>query len=152
MSVVDLLGPDGRGPLWGTASDDLNATLLAWPSGEGTPEHVNDSCDVLVVVLAGEGVIELDGETLPLATGTCALVEKGRRRRIAAGAPGIRYLTVHLRRGGLQLGRFERPSAGTASGMTDQAPPDRDDVGLDEPEGDEPPAEGEEEEPAPADR
>ena len=35
--------------------------------------------------------------------------------------------------------------------MTDQAPPDRDDVGLDEPEGDEPPAEGDDEEPAPPD-
>lgn len=34
------------------------------------------------------------------------LVEKGRSRRIEAGQDGIRYLSVHLRRPGLQLGRF----------------------------------------------
>jgi hypothetical protein len=30
---VDLDGLDGRGPLWGIASADLNATVLCW--GEG---------------------------------------------------------------------------------------------------------------------
>ena len=29
------------GPLWGAASDDLNATLLEWPAGKGPAEHVN---------------------------------------------------------------------------------------------------------------
>ena len=114
MTVVDLLADEGRGPLWGTASDDLNATLLAWPPGEATPEHVNESRDVLVVVLAGDGVIEIDGEPLAVRAGTCALVEKGRRRRLTAGADGIRYLTVHLRRGGLELGRFDRAGPGTS--------------------------------------
>ena len=32
-AVVDLLSPSGTGPLWGLASSDLNATLLAWPPG-----------------------------------------------------------------------------------------------------------------------
>ena len=30
--VVDLIGTRGTGPLWGTETEDLNATLLAWPS------------------------------------------------------------------------------------------------------------------------
>ena len=147
MPVADLLGPVGRGPLWGLESTDLNATLLAWPPGEGPAEHVNEQCDVLVVVLAGGGTLALDDDEHQLQGGSCALVEKGRRRRITAGADGIRYLTVHLRRGGLQLGRFDRRGPGNAARMTDQAPPDRDDVGLDEPEGTEPPTEGGEGEP-----
>src|SRR5688500_9901441 len=85
-------GDDGRRPArrrrarpaLGLASDDLNATLLAWPTGESTPEHVNAERDVLVVVLEGSGAVEVDGETLPVRAGSCVLVAKGSRRRIAA--------------------------------------------------------------------
>src|SRR5206468_2376056 len=28
------------GPIWGAASDDLNATILLWPPGGGPEEHV----------------------------------------------------------------------------------------------------------------
>lgn len=44
MPVVDLLSGEGRGPLWGDATEYLNLTLLAWPEGQGAPEHVNDAC------------------------------------------------------------------------------------------------------------
>jgi quercetin dioxygenase-like cupin family protein len=103
--VVHLLAPSGSGPLWGTASDDLNATLLAWPAGAGTPEHVNDERDVLVVVIEGGGSLEVDGEELAVGAGDAVLVPKGSRRRASAGSGGIRYLSVHLRRGGLQIAR-----------------------------------------------
>ena len=48
------------------ASADLNATLLAWPPGEGTPDHVNADRDVLVgaVAPAARGV---DDEAVPRA-------------------------------------------------------------------------------------
>ena len=101
--VVDLLARDGEGPLWGTASDDLNATLLAWPAGAGTPEHVNDERDVVVVGVAGSGTLTVDGEAHPIGAGTAAVVGKGRRRRIEAGPAGLRYLTVHRLRGGLSV-------------------------------------------------
>lgn len=42
---VDLLRLSGAGPLWGMASGDLNATLLAWPPGHGVAEHTNISFD-----------------------------------------------------------------------------------------------------------
>jgi quercetin dioxygenase-like cupin family protein len=101
----DLAAGAGRGPLWGAESDDLNATLLAWPPGESTPEHVNDERDVLVVVVAGGGTIELDGEPHELRAPTAVLVSKGLRRRFVAGLDGIRYVTAHVRRGGLQISR-----------------------------------------------
>ena len=105
--VVDLAAGDGRGPLWGAASNDLNATLLVWPPGDGPPEHVNDERDVLVVVVAGDGVLELDGEPRPLRAPAAALIAKGARRRLVAGRGGIRYVSAHLARGGLRI----RPSS-----------------------------------------
>src|SRR5262245_42251088 len=38
------------GPLWGLASQELNATLLEWGPGEGPAEIVNAERDVLVFV------------------------------------------------------------------------------------------------------
>ncbi len=95
-----------RGPVWGVASEDLNATLLVWPPGEGPVEHVNVERDVLYVVLGGGGTLTIDGEERSLREGDALVVEKGRSRRLAAGPEGIRYLTAHLRREGLPLKRF----------------------------------------------
>jgi quercetin dioxygenase-like cupin family protein len=102
-AVVDLLAGEGPGPVWGVESEELNATLLAWPEGRGAEEHVNAERDVLVVGVAGSGTIALDGEEHPLGAGTAVLVAKGVARRVEAGPAGLRYLTVHRRRGGLQV-------------------------------------------------
>ncbi len=57
------------GPVWGAASDDLNATLLEWPAGGGPAEHVNAERDVLYVVLAGTATLTVDGEPQELRAG-----------------------------------------------------------------------------------
>ena len=107
MEGVDLLGPEGTGPLWGTASDDLNATLLVWPADHVVAEHVNPELDVLLVALEGDAVVTIDAEESRLAAGQALLVPKGAARAIRAGAAGVRYLSVHRRRGPLQIA--ERP-------------------------------------------
>jgi quercetin dioxygenase-like cupin family protein len=94
------------GPVWGAASADLNATLLDWPRGEGPAEHVNEQLDVLYVVLAGSATLTVDGEPRQLGAGEAAIVDKGARRALVAGPDGVRYLTAHKRRGGLELKRF----------------------------------------------
>ena len=101
--AVDLLSPTGTGPLWGMASMDLNATLLAWPAGHEVAEHVNAELDVLVVVLGGRGSVAIDGEEHELAACGAILIPCGARRRITAGETGVRYLSVHRRRGPLQI-------------------------------------------------
>ena len=101
--TVDLLGRSGIGPLWGMASTDLNATLLAWPPAHEVAEHVNGELDVLVVVLDGHGTAIIDGETHDLVARSAILIPRGTRRRITAGEAGIRYLSVHRRRGPLQI-------------------------------------------------
>jgi quercetin dioxygenase-like cupin family protein len=96
--VVDLLRSAGHGALWGADTEDLNATLLAWPAGGGPEEHVNRERDVVLVVLAGEAEVAVDGEPHLVHAGEALVVEKGRRRSIVAGPDGVRYLTIHRRR------------------------------------------------------
>jgi hemerythrin-like domain-containing protein len=90
-------------PGWSAASEELNATLLVWKAGAGPPEHVNAERDVLVVVLAGSLTLSVDGDARKLAVGEAAIIDKGRRRAIAAGPDGTRYLSVHRRRPNLQI-------------------------------------------------
>jgi quercetin dioxygenase-like cupin family protein len=102
-AVVDLLSGTGTGPLWGMASRDLNATLLAWPPGHEVAEHANTEVDVLLVGIGGGGVVVIDQWKHALAPGHVLLVEKGSLRTIRAGADGLRYLSVHKRRGPLTV-------------------------------------------------
>lgn len=92
-----------RGPIWGAESDDLNATLLEWPPAGGPPEHVNDTLDVLLVVVDGSATVTVDGDERQLTPGEALIVGRGRTRRIVAGPEGVRYLTAHRRRPPLQI-------------------------------------------------
>ena len=99
---VDLAGmPSGAGPLWGMQSEELNATLLEWPPGGGVAEHVNDELEVLVLVLAGSASVSVDGTEHELTAGGLLLVPRGSARSLSAGRGGVRYLSVHRRRGPL---------------------------------------------------
>lgn len=101
--VVDLSCGAGSGPLWAMASHDLNATLLAWPAGDAVADHVNAELDVLVVVLDGVATITIDGAPHELRAPATILIPRGTRRAIRAGDGGTRYLSVHRRRGPLQI-------------------------------------------------
>ena len=91
------------GPLRGLESEELNATLLEWGPGEGPAEMVNSERDVLLFVHEGSLTLTLDGVERELTPGDVVIVEKGMRRRFVAGPGGVRYLTAHRRRGGLQI-------------------------------------------------
>ena len=93
----------GIGPLWGMASNDLNATLLAWEPGNEISEHVNIDFDVLIVVLAGSATVTIDAQPHALTASGAILIERGTRRAVRAGADGVRYLSIHRRRGLLQI-------------------------------------------------
>lgn len=101
--VVDLSAPRGSGPLWGAETEDLNATLLAWPARGGPGAHVNNERDVILVVLAGSATVTIDGAQHALHAAEAVIVEKGRSRTVAAGPDGVRYLSVHLRRPPLRI-------------------------------------------------
>jgi quercetin dioxygenase-like cupin family protein len=104
-AVVNLLQPTGVGPLWGLASSDLNATLLVWTAGHELAEHTNTERDVLLIVFEGSAVATVEGDEHHLAVGSALLIDKGKSRSFRAGDDGIRYLSVHTRRGPLQIER-----------------------------------------------
>lgn len=105
LQEAEARSAEGTGPLWGTETEDLNATLLAWPPGAGPAEHVNDERDVLVVVLAGSATVTIDGEARAIDAGEALPIPKGTARLIAAGPDGVRYVSVHTRRPPLQIAR-----------------------------------------------
>jgi quercetin dioxygenase-like cupin family protein len=58
---------------------------------------------VLIFVAEGSATVTVDREERQLAAGERLIVDKGRRRKITAGAGGVRYLSVHLRRPPLEI-------------------------------------------------
>ena len=100
---VDLLAGDGHGPLWGTASQELNATLLAWPPGHTVAEHVNAERDVLLVVVEGAATVIIDDADHLLRAPAAILIPRRSSRRIVVGPDGVRYLTSHRVRPGIEL-------------------------------------------------
>jgi mannose-6-phosphate isomerase-like protein (cupin superfamily) len=110
VEVVDARTIVGRGPAWGTATPDLNATVLVWRPGEGQPLHVNHERDVVLVVVDGSGTVTIDDEQRLVAAGMLVVVPRGTTRSIVAHDEGMRCVTVHRRRDGLTIGRPEAPA------------------------------------------
>ena len=104
-TVVDLAAlvqdDSGRQPVWAYQGTDLNANLLVWDDGEGVSEHVNGEVDVLIVGIAGIGVVSVNDVEHPLRAGQAIVVPKGTRRAIRASGSRFAYLTCHRRRAGL---------------------------------------------------
>ena len=113
-SVVDLYeelaAGEQAGVVWTLEQgDDINVNLVRFPPGRGVDEHVNEEVDVLVVGISGSGLVEVDGCEHHLRPGTVAFVPKGARRSTGSESEDFAYLTVHRRRGPLQIGGFPIP-------------------------------------------
>jgi quercetin dioxygenase-like cupin family protein len=95
----------GRGVVWTLrTSEDLNANLVRFEDGGGVGEHVNEEVDVILVGVTGSGSVVVDGYEHALGAGKLVLVPKGSRRSTRSVSEGFAYLTVHKRRGPLQIG------------------------------------------------
>jgi quercetin dioxygenase-like cupin family protein len=108
--VAQAQAATGRGPIWTNTCDDLNVNLLMFRAGEEIEEHVNSELDVLVVGIAGEGVISVDGEPHPLPPGRTMIIPKGARRSTHVMGERFAYLTCHRRRAGLMPTIGKRPA------------------------------------------
>lgn len=93
------------GVIWKLPHDgDLDGNLVRLAAGRSIDEHVNDDVDVLIVVRTGDGRLAVDGTSHLLGESALALVPRGARRSLTAGAHGITYLSIHRRREGLTVG------------------------------------------------
>jgi quercetin dioxygenase-like cupin family protein len=103
--IVDLAalatsGPDA-GPVWTHQTNDLNVNLVVFTAGNGVAEHVNAEVDVLVVGIAGQGRVDMDGRAHSLGAGQALVIPNGARRAIRAESARFAYLTCHRRRAAL---------------------------------------------------
>ena len=85
-------------------SSQLNANLVRFETGDGVGAHVNDEVDVIILGISGTGFVEVDGREHPVSNGTMTFVPKGVRRSTRSASGDFAYLTVHRRRGPLQIG------------------------------------------------
>ncbi len=90
-----------RGPAWRLTDAELNANLLVFDHGQGIELHRNNSVDVLIVGVAGQGSLIIDAATHPIWAGRAVLVPRGSERSITAESDRFAYLTVHQARGPL---------------------------------------------------
>jgi len=86
------------------ASDDLNANLVRFGTGRGVGEHVNVEVDVLYLGVSGSGFVEVNGEEHALSAGKLIFAPRDACRSTRSTSEDFAYLTVHRRRGPLQIG------------------------------------------------
>lgn len=99
FDASQVLTEIGDGVDWSLArSGDLNCNLVRLDPGHDIGDHVNHDLDVVIIVIAGSGTIEIDGISSSLRPNVLADAPKGSSRRIEAGPDGLGYFTVHRRR------------------------------------------------------
>jgi quercetin dioxygenase-like cupin family protein len=103
-NLREVITAAGEGAVWTLrGSEDPNANLVRFTRGRGVDEHTNTEVDVIFVGVSGSGVVTIDGDEHPLSAGTLAFAAKGTRRSSRSSSAEFAYLTVHRRRGPLQI-------------------------------------------------
>lgn len=99
MQKVDFREvPGSQGAIWGTETEDLDATLVRWNPGSGVASHTNSEVDVIMVVLEGQATVIVDGQAQELGVGTSVVIPKNVPRQVTAGSETLTYLNIHKRR------------------------------------------------------
>jgi quercetin dioxygenase-like cupin family protein len=110
--AVHIAAATGDGVQWTLPpSADLNVNLVHLEPGATIDEHVAAEVDVVVVVLAGSGTLVSRDRWFDLRIHVLVHLPAGVPRALHARESGLTYLTVHRRRGGLQIGT-RRESSG----------------------------------------
>lgn len=99
LDLVSSAGLGGSGAILSHESDDLDVNLVRFSDGLGVAAHRNQEVDVLIVAIAGEGVISVEQEEFTLGTGMALLIPKNTVRAIRSCEAGdFVYLSIHRRR------------------------------------------------------
>ena len=107
-ALAAAVGDGGaQGAVWRLAEPTrhLDANVIAVPPRASIDPHVGPAEDVLWHVVAGSGTLVTDAGEVPLSPGAVVWLPRGSRRAVTAGAEGLRYLSVHRRKDGMQIGR-----------------------------------------------
>jgi len=115
-NTADIAGvhvqPDVAGVVWKLESHDrdLDSNVIALAPDDGIDGHRGADVDVLIHVLAGSGVLITELGDIDLAPGALLWLPRRSRRQFAAGPHGLRFLSVHQKRGIFPLTPPARPS------------------------------------------
>jgi quercetin dioxygenase-like cupin family protein len=89
------------GVVWALSGErQLEVNLVVLGPHDAIAEHLNATVDVVIVVLDGAVTVVIEGVRRPLTQHDLLLVPRGTRRSLTAGAPGVRYLAIHIARPG----------------------------------------------------
>ena len=104
--AASVAAPDERGAVWRLSEPTrhLDANVVAVPPGASIDPHVGPDEDVLWHVVAGGGTLSTDDGDVELAPGAVVWLPRRTQRSVTAGSEGLRYLSVHRRKSGLQIG------------------------------------------------
>jgi quercetin dioxygenase-like cupin family protein len=108
MDLREVVAEAGErsGTIWALMhSDDLNANLVRFPTGRGVEEHVNDELEVFFLGVSGSGVATVDKDEYVVSPGRMIFIPKGARRSTLSASENFAYLSIHRKRGTLQIGR-----------------------------------------------
>ncbi len=104
-AVLAESGVEAHGAVWALEQRecDLDSNLIALPPDKKIDAHVGPDVDVLILVLAGAGLLVTESGEVHLAEGSLAILPRRSQRAFVAGPEGLRYLTVHQKRQSLEL-------------------------------------------------
>lgn len=106
VSVADLAGLAQSSPglkvPWSFQGEELSVNLVVFAAGDRVAEHINDEVEVLLVGVAGEGTVAVDGQQHVLHAGCSLIIPRGTRRSTRAMTDRFAYLSCHRRRSALR--------------------------------------------------
>lgn len=108
--------PDVTGAVWKlqVRERDLDSNVIALPPGGTIDAHTGPDLDVIIHVVAGDGHLTTEINTLELMTGALVWLPRRSQRSFTAGSSGLRYLTIHQRRQALVLDTSRAGAPGPA--------------------------------------
>lgn len=103
----ELPGDLPTGALWRLQQSprQLDANVVHLAGDQRVETNVEPALDVLLHVLQGSGQVLTEGEPIDLHPGSLLWLPRGSQRGLQAGPDGVSYLTVHVRRPPLAIGR-----------------------------------------------
>lgn len=98
--------PDRTGAVWklSMAPRDLDSNLIALAPHSRIHSHTGPDLDVMFIVVDGRGEIATELDAIGIEAGDIVWLPRRSVREVVAGASGLRYLTVHVHKTGLQIG------------------------------------------------
>jgi mannose-6-phosphate isomerase-like protein (cupin superfamily) len=99
LDLAATIAAGGSGAILARETEDLDLNLVRFADGAGVGAHVNREVDVILVALAGSGIVRIDENEVPVVAGNALLIPKNTERAIRSQGDGeFAYLSVHRRR------------------------------------------------------